>query len=469
MFGISSFVRVYGRKTRDEKTSSVHIEKETSYSVPFFYIPPSSSKDGSLPVLDLYKTLDRYKDDADTLISVISMSRDVSKMTEWEIFPDLDNVESDNVNLERLLSFRLGKRIQKTAEVLESDYFALQKILEPFHVSYGLTSAEHDKEWTMFNGIHEEKSSAYDSAFQIITHIVRDWSTEGRNSRNSLYHWCILELLQHGSHGKPVLVPGSGLGRLARDTSLVGFDVEANELSITMSAAAYHFLNGLKTTGKVHPFAFDFLINEVDCAKRFESVHFPDEVDEALVDLVNIENVKRGTLSYTIGDFVEVYSQLAFKAKYGALLTCFFIDTASNIMEYLLTIRNVLVSGGVWVNVGPLQWHQNAKIHPSADELRILIESMGFHITKWTVDKEAVNYRHEDHGGEPRYTKYEGYRPLRFVAMLKTITRQKLEYENAAIKIQKIRRHMIHDKRFSDQYAKKNNNNTSHVTITEIN
>lgn len=471
ILGIRIFSRVFvdGRKSRNEKTSPAKIEKEgTQQFVPFFYIPPSSTKDGNLPVLDLYKTLDKYKDDVEILISAMSMSRDISRVAEWEIFPDFDISKSENINIERLLSSRLEERMQKTAEVLELDYFVLQGILEPFYVSYGLTSVEYEKEWTTFKGIYEEKSSAYDSAFQIITHIVRDWSIEGRHSRNSLYHWSILELLQHGSHGKPVLVPGSGLGRLARDTSLAGFDVEANELSVTMSAAAYKFLNGIKTAGKVHPFAFDFLINEVNSAKRFEPVHFPDEDDEAILNLVKIKRVKRGSLSYTIGDFVEIYSQLAFKAKYGAILTCFFIDTASNIMEYLLTIRNVLVDGGVWVNVGPLQWHQNAKIHPSADELRALMESLGFQITQWSIDKEAVNYRHEDHGGDPRYTKYEGYRPLRFVAILEHFTRKQLRNENTAITIQKIRRHIIHDRRFSDQYAKKANTSTSHVTITEI-
>jgi len=473
-----SLFRAYEKRTRNEKLCRANIYKEetqcsSSESVPFFYIPPSSTNDGNLPFSDLYRTLERYKDDVDTLITAISMSRDISRMAEWEIFPDFDSVleteEEEDIKLEKYLSSQLRGRIRKTAQVLELDYFVLQGILEPFHISHGLTLVEYDEEWTTFKGIHEEKSSAYDSAFQIITHIVRDWSKEGRKSRNSLYNWSISELLKHGSHGKPVLVPGSGLGRLARDTSLAGFDVEANELSITMSAAAYHFLNGMKTVGKVHPFAFDFLVNEVDSAKRFEAVHFPDEDDEAMVDIVKGKRIKRGTLSYTIGDFVEIYSQLAFKAKYGAILTCFFIDTASNIMEYLLTIRNVLVSGGIWVNVGPLQWHQNAKIHPSADELRSVIQSMGFRILKWSIDTEAVNYRHEDHGGgDPRYTKYEGYRPLRFVAILEPFTRRSLECENAAIKIRKIRRHILHDRRFSHQYATSANDSSSHVTITEI-
>lgn len=81
-------------------------------------------------------------------------------------------------------------------------------------------------------------------------------------------------------------------------------------------------------------------------------------------------------------------------------------------------IRNCLRFGGSWINVGPLQWHSNAKLHPSGDELRFIIESLGFKITSWQVDEIPLNYRDDDRTSKPRYTKYEGYKPLRFVATL---------------------------------------------------
>jgi carnosine N-methyltransferase len=39
------------------------------------------------------------------------------------------------------------------------------------------------------------------------------------------------------------------------------------------------------------------------------------------------------------------------------VVTCFFIDTAHNIVEYLQTIYKMLKKGGVWVNLGPLLYH----------------------------------------------------------------------------------------------------------------
>ena len=466
VFGLRKLFCTVDRKSRDEKTFA-NLDNDKQNWVPFFYVPPSFTSDGSPPFLELYRTLERYKNNVDTLISAIILSRDVSRMTEREVHPDFDDAETGANHVDKLYSSLLEKRVQQTALVLELDYFVLQDIVKPFQVTLGLTPIEYDREWIRFKECSPEKTSSYDSAFQIITHIVRDWSEEGRKSRNSLYGWSISELLQHGSKGKPVLVPGSGLGRLARDASLVGFDVEANELSITMSAAAYQFLNENMTTGKVHPFAFDFLLNEVDSARRYQPVFFPDRNDQSILDLLSGKSVEKGSLSYTIGDFVEIYTQQAFKAKYGAILTCFFIDTASNIMEYILTIRNVLIGGGVWINVGPLQWHENAKLHPSGDELKVIVETMGFRIKTWSVDDEAINYRHDDKDEAARYTKYEGYRPLRFVAILESRVRQKLDSENAAIKVQKIRRNLLRDKRFWNHFSNKSNT-TSQVTITEL-
>jgi len=57
------------------------------------------------------------------------------------------------------------------------------------------------------------------------------------------------------------------------------------------------------------------------------------------------------------GDF-NVFANMAplngFQA-FDVVVTCFFIDTAANILDYLLSIRKLLVEGGIWINMGPLQ------------------------------------------------------------------------------------------------------------------
>ena len=458
------------RQTVKKKEALFDKEDIPSFAeVPFFYIPSFSSSqvsdsdsDTNRPNKDLYVVLEKFKNDCDTIISSLIASYEIAIKSEWSVISDNDDNADDN------FSNMIEQRIKNTAAVLEYDYFLLEKLLKPAHLTLALPSSAGAEQWTPVLNDSHEGSSSYDSGMQIITHIVRDWSDQGTLSRDSLYQWCISELM-NGMRNEPVLVPGAGLGRLARDISLAGFNVQANELSLVMSTVAYHFLNGNVDKSYVHPFAFDFLINEVTASDRYQKIEFSNSIDDEFVS--SLGGIQKGSLSYTIGDFVEVYSQREQRGTYGSIVTCFFIDTASNIYEYLLVIRNALKGGGRWINVGPLQWHSNAKLHPSGDELQNIIKSMGFRIESWKVDDKAINYRHDDTNEDTRHTKFEGYRPLRFVATLPPRIRHGLGSENAAEKIMQMRNDLSTKK---GQQTKRKDPNpkyeaTSHVTITEIN
>ena len=55
------------------------------------------------------------------------------------------------------------------------------------------------------------------------------------------------------------------------------------------------------------------------------------------------------------GDFTKSYNDK--KNYYDCVITCFFIDTAINIFEYIDVIQKVLKEGGIWINFGPLSYH----------------------------------------------------------------------------------------------------------------
>lgn len=66
-------------------------------------------------------------------------------------------------------------------------------------------------------------------------------------------------------------------------------------------------------------------------------------------------------------------------------MTCFFIDTANNVIEYIELIYNLLVDGGLWINMGPLLYHFDS--HPtelsvelSLAEIIRLSRTVGFEI-----------------------------------------------------------------------------------------
>ncbi len=136
-------------------------------------------------------------------------------------------------------------------------------------------------------------------------------------------------------------------------------------------------------------------------------------------------------MTYTIGLFgsdstsSSPTSVAHIEQPYAAIVTCFFIDTATNIYDYLDTIAASVEVGGLWINVGPLQWHGNAIVSMTATDLRSVLESdcQGcWKILEWSVDSEPVPYRTSDDSDDhtdsrgPRSTNYDGFRPLRFVA-----------------------------------------------------
>lgn len=84
--------------------------------------------------------------------------------------------------------------------------------------------------------------------------------------------------------------------------------------------------------------------------------------------------------------FVEVYSNPSEQASWDAVATCFFLDTARNVVRYLEVLNFVLPLGGIWINVGPLLWHYEnnsrgeTSVELTLEEVCDLVGKMGFQI-----------------------------------------------------------------------------------------
>lgn len=52
------------------------------------------------------------------------------------------------------------------------------------------------------------------------------------------------------------------------------------------------------------------------------------------------------------GEFRDVFGGTP--KAWHCIATCFFIDTAQNLFDYLACINKILMVGGLWVNIGPL-------------------------------------------------------------------------------------------------------------------
>ncbi|KAF8173243.1 N2227-domain-containing protein [Mycena galopus ATCC 62051] len=227
---------------------------------------------------------------------------------------------------------------------------------------------------------------------------VRDWSAEGREERDACYKPMINELLLHFSdvpaaqRGRiRVLVPGAGLGRLAHDVAALGFTCQGNEFSHYMLLSSHFILNRTSEINAytIYPYVHSFS-NVASHEAMMRPITIPDVLPSDLPDGVNF--------SLVAGDFEEIYGtpSNADEPQHGqwdAILTCFFIDTAKNIVNYLRIIYNSLSRGGVWVNMGPLLWHwennttNDPSIELSLEEVKNLARAIGFHISnERTID-----------------------------------------------------------------------------------
>ena len=73
--------------------------------------------------------------------------------------------------------------------------------------------------------LEEEEDADFGLVYLALGHLMRDWSTQGRKERQAVFPPVLDGLRKHfdgSSIGKQVLIPGSGMGRLASDIADAG-------------------------------------------------------------------------------------------------------------------------------------------------------------------------------------------------------------------------------------------------------
>ncbi|KAL1409798.1 hypothetical protein Q8F55_003795 [Vanrija albida] len=254
-----------------------------------------------------------------------------------------------------------------------------------------------------------ERDASQDKVRSTLRSFARDWSAEGAAERAAAYDPIIAALEAYypdvGARSRVrVLVPGCGLGRLAMEVAARGFEAQGNEFSTFMLIASNFVLNQ-STHSNAHvlfPWLHGFSNHQTTANGLLRSVLVPDVVPADI-----LAGRPEGAFSLVAGDFEEVYGPQHWgdgagggsdeggnadqRGRWGAVITCFFIDTARNVLNYLRIIHTILAEGGVWINLGPLLWHfensptasargEVGSIDLSLDEVKELARGVGFEI-----------------------------------------------------------------------------------------
>ncbi|KAK0828926.1 hypothetical protein LTR73_004559 [Friedmanniomyces endolithicus] len=215
-----------------------------------------------------------------------------------------------------------------------------------------------------------------DKARSTIRQLYRDWSLEGLPERHASHSPIISALVDYlprlpeaRRHQHRILVPEAGLGRLVFELCVAGYAVEGNEISYHQLIASNYVLCVAQAAGqhKLYPWALNFN-NHLSRANQLQSVKVPDVHPSAVIAKsaggIRPDTPSRERMVWTAGDFCELYRQPRYQNTFDAVTTCFFIDTSSNLIDYIETVKHTLKPDGAWINVGPLLWHFEATPPP---------------------------------------------------------------------------------------------------------
>ena len=205
----------------------------------------------------------------------------------------------------------------------------------------------------------------------VLKNLARDWSAEAADERLQSHGPILAELERRlkAVPGRPpprVMVPGAGLGRLVLECARRGWESEGNEYSYYMLLTSSFILNHATKAEQftIHPWMHTNN-NHLSDANQLRGVKVPD------VPACDA-GVPPGCMGMCAGDFVEVYGAAEQAGAWDAVATCFFIDTAHNVIEYLEIISRCLKPGAVWVNFGPLLYHwADAESYLREDEMSV--------------------------------------------------------------------------------------------------
>ena len=307
----------------------------------------------------------------DSLRDLARMERDFKSLTETHL---------------KRMSFNYTERLNKLKAAIFQNYTFLLKVADPYKNMFKLFKGKNGEILMEPLTVEGKDIIKMRSTLRLF---IRDWAIDGLEERNTTYK-PILEELKNFFAKRPkkdfeeginVLVPGAGLGRLMYEIAKLGFKSQGNEFSYYMLLCSNFIFNN---TTKKDEFILQPLIhsfsNIISEESPFKKILIPDEnLGEEL------SKTDTGEMSMVAGEFCRVYKdKINF---FDSIVTCYFIDTANNIIEYIETIHNIVKLGGLWINFGPLLYHyteneSEVSIELSWEEIKHIITGFGFEFKK---------------------------------------------------------------------------------------
>ena len=279
----------------------------------------------------------------------------------WKVYFSFKNYKKwySNIIYQKLKAFESMKKDDQI--LLKSFKFKCEKALECISINQEFFDdmLKNTPHFVDEKRIVNPTAEDFDKCVSTLKTIARDWSTSGIDERHA-YKPILWELSQIDEESRPdinVFVPGSGLSRLAYEVAKLGFDTTANELTYHMLIPCYFILNTITKRYTIFPFVHNFQ-NRMNIQDCFAEVEFPDEFPE----------LSNSSFNMVGGEYTEI------AIPCEITVSCYFLDTASNIIDYIKCIQQNTQS--MWLNVGPLLYHHQQSIELSFEEILLIVRQI---------------------------------------------------------------------------------------------
>ncbi|XP_076356687.1 carnosine N-methyltransferase-like isoform X1 [Tachypleus tridentatus] len=272
------------------------------------------------------------------------------------------------------------QHLEKVRVSIEHNFEIFKLIIQD--VAHMFENADHSNDMKISSQVQATLSDM-DKVQSLLKQVVREWSEEGEQERTTCFQPILNEIIarfpsrEYNPRDIQILVPGAGLGRLAYEIARKGYTCQGNEFSLFMLFASNFILNKCKGVNLYHiyPWVHQYH-NHLSSEDQIRAASFPDSDPSDLPP--------NSEFSMAAGNFVEIYTE---SDTWDCVVTCFFLDTANNVVLYIETIQNILKPGGYWINLGPLLYHyadlpNEDSIEPSYQEIRSIIQAYGFEFLK---------------------------------------------------------------------------------------
>ena len=283
------------------------------------------------------------------------------------------------------MTYDYNTRVNRLEDAMALNQYFLTEITNNYWPDESYTKTFNQKD------LDDQSYNEYQTLnYAVFMYITRDWTAERKKEREIHYNPIIEMVKKYVPPNSKILIPGAALLRLGYELAKIGYNIDANE---------YNFMNVILCDyifnySKINQFSFQPLIrsfsNYLTEEAVFRKYYFPDES-------INLEG--KGKIFLEAGDFTKLYNDRP--NTYDCVITCFFIDTAKNVMEYIEIIEKVLKKGGIWINFGPLSYHwvgyqDIPTIELPYDKLKEVIINYGFEYLHEEKNKTVIYCEIED-------------------------------------------------------------------------